>query len=260
MSRKKISSVILWNNFYDCAWAMSYDTKIPVKTELLKEHVEKVKKNKMNALVYFSPYFYYVHDPDVYLNELKKIKEEFGLDGIYFDGIYSHDWLLAYELMRRTRQLFPSGDIIYHATGIPNNGGPPLERYDIMIPAIDTYATATLRGEGIISDEPYWKYPAAISSQYGKSNCIGFIKANKWEIPPEAVPLIHLLHNGRARYEPDAAMYSTVYMPILMQLNELWKKEGHRPDFYEKFYRPKAKELIEPELKKINPAWDIDKF
>jgi hypothetical protein len=153
--------------------------------------------------------------------------------------------VVAYEEMRMLREIFPDGALILHTTGQEYNGGPPLAVPDIFIPAIDTYATVTYRGEYVLhEDGPGWAYPKYVSSQYRKANCIGVQKGDRWlDVPQHTQDLINLHYNGRAcrldRMEVSQE-YVQGYVPIIRTLEALWREKGSDPGFYERYYLPEV--------------------
>jgi hypothetical protein len=127
---------------------------------------------------------------------------------------------------------------------------------------IDTYTTATLRGEYVLyTGGKDWQYPKYITSQYRKANCIGILKGDRWKnVSQIEQQLIHLRYNGRARAaggmpsgawtlgQPTGEDFIDVYYPIWMELKQLWRRKGHLPEFYEEHYKPKVQELTQPVL------------
>ncbi len=242
-------SVILWN-YAVRGYGMTFGPRYEVHNEkLLREHIALVKAKGMRALPYLSGYFYYSRDPAEYVSELKRWKQTYGIDGFYTDGLPDLNWLLAYEEMRMARELFPSGDIWLHSTGQGNNGGPPLALPDIYCPFIDTYADATVRGEWLPFQGRDWPYTRYITSQSGTANIVGVTKGDRWNIPQSLQNDFALLNNGRswsgAPYNEKDTEDWRIYMAKLRVLQSLWREKGKDPDFYEKYYLPKARELAE---------------
>ena len=72
--------------------------------------------------------------------------------------------------------------------------------------------------------------------------------------------LMMLRYGGRACLLPSdwegptdekrLEVMKTTYFPILDQLQELWKEKGNEPDFFDRYYVPKAIELTAPYLPK----------
>jgi hypothetical protein len=257
-----LDSVLLWNTFYYSGFGMSWGPEYVVEDESdYRRHIGIIQTAGMKAMTYMSPYFYYVHDPEVFMQEVERMRDTYGLDGVYYDGVYSQDWIKAYECMRMTREAFPDGTIILHTTGQGGNGGPPLARHDIFIPVIDTYTTATLRGEYVLyTGGKDWQYPKYITSQYRKANCIGLLKGDRWQnVTQNEQDLLHLRYNGRARANglpsgtwtpgtPTGEDFVDIYYPTWMELKQLWQDKGDLPYFYDEYYKPKAYELTRPIL------------
>ncbi|MFC1719111.1 chitobiase/beta-hexosaminidase C-terminal domain-containing protein, partial [Candidatus Poribacteria bacterium] len=251
---KEVNVFLLWD-FCMRGWGMSYGPKhIPKDEVRLKEHIEAIKTRGDGAKIinYMSAYFWYTRDAEEYIGEVRRWKDTYGIDGVYSDGIPSQEWLVAYEEMRMLRELFPDGTLIIHTTGQTGNGGPPLALPDIFCPFIDTYATATLRGEWVLWEQgEEWVYPRYISSQYRKANCIGNQKGDRWcngetMIPQVQQDLINLVYNGRARmrgpYNEEPKQFAESYLPVLRKLEALWREKGGEPYFYDRYYLPKAQE------------------
>ena len=88
---------------------------------------------------------WYGADTDAYFAHLRAVTEEYGIDGWYFDGVFTRDpWSEAYSFMRRVRELVGPDGIIYNHCTL----NPPLTRDDLYLPHVDTYANFLLRGEG----------------------------------------------------------------------------------------------------------------
>ncbi|MCS7239596.1 MAG: hypothetical protein NZ899_15215 [Thermoguttaceae bacterium] len=226
---------VLWD-FFQRGWAMSWGSRHePYDEKLLVAHIEAIHKAGSLAVVYASPNWYYSRDPEEFIAEMRRLRDTYGIDGVYYDGIPSQDWPLAYTLMRMTRELFPEGPVILHNTGQAYNGNPPLGEPSIRIPAVETYATATFGGElvyGVGADWPFLRYSV---SQYRLANCIGAMKGDAWEgLTPLQKHLAMLRVNGRNPYR----LYPREYFQVLEQLRELWQKHGHKPNFFEEYYLP----------------------
>lgn len=212
-----------------------------------------------------SPYFFHSRDPEVFANEVKRMKETYGINGAYYDGIPSQEWIVAYEEMRMTREILKDGIIIFHNTGHASNGIPPLGEVSLKIPAVETYADITYGGELVWGSGPDWVYPQYIENQYRLANCVGTFKAGDWEgVEPYERDLILLKYNGRScllpqdRESPPSQermeMMKTYYFPVLKELQKLWEAKGNEPNFYERFYLPEFKKLVNKNLP--GKAWN----
>ena len=245
--------LILWD-FTQRSWAMSWGRDYVPYDRELREYVAAAKKAHMRPIVYMSPYYYYSRDPWEIVGQAKKLRDQYGIEGVYYDGLPSSEWLVGYEQIRLTREVFPDGVIILHTTGHCYDGGAPLGEASVFIPAIDTYANATYRGELVYGNGRDWAYPRYVSSQYRKANCIGVMKSDKWEgLTPIEREFVNLHYNGRANllppdYEgappPDRLeQMKREYFPILRNLEKLWQEKGDATDFYERYYLPRVREL-----------------
>lgn len=245
---KWLNVVVLWD-FCQRSWGMSFGPSwTPYDEAGLREHIAAIKHAGMRPINYMSAYFYYSRDPQEYIDNVRAFKEEYGIEGIYSDGDPSPEWVVAYEEMRMLRELFPDGVIVLHTTGQPGNGGPPLSEPDIFIPAIDTYATATYRGEWVLYEGGLgWQYPRYVSSQYRKANCIGIQKGDRWMgVSQIQQDMMNLRYNGRASHWPEIdppEYFTSQYYPALMSLKTLWEEHGSEPDFFQRWYVPKVNEL-----------------
>jgi hypothetical protein len=249
--------LILWN-FTQRSWAMSWGRDfVPYDPETLRQHIAAAKEAGMRPIFYSSPYYYYSRDAQEHTDAVRRLKDAFELEGVYYDAVPSLEWVVAYEEMRMTRELFPSGSIILHATGHAYDGGPPLGEPSLHIPAVDTYADITYTGELVHGRGRDWVYPKYITSQYGLANCVGVMKHDSWDgLTVRQRDLMMLRHGGRACLLPvawegptDEARMSDMaenYFRILEELKKLWEEKGSDPGFFEKYYLPRVTELSEP--------------
>ncbi len=231
--------VLLWD-FIQRTWAFSYGREhVAHNDKEIFDNVAAIKSAGMRAIIYTSPYYYYSRDAAEFAGEAKRLKEKYSLDGIYFDGIPSQEWIVAYEEMRITREIFPDGVIVLHNTGHPYNGIPPLGDPSIKIPAIECYADATFGGELLVGEGKDWVYPKYIGSPYRVSNGIGSLTT--WTEPWHGLTLLQMdlvmiLHNGRSQDKSH-------YKAYIERLEKLWDKKGNDPEFYEKYYLPEVKKM-----------------
>ena len=267
-----VRAIVMFNaadRGYATEWGPHWTYNAPGRETAFKEHITAGKAAGMKMLTYAPAYFYFdKSSPDRYITEVARLKNRYGLDGIYSDGTPSeHQWVTAYEESRMLRELFPDGVLIVHQTGVPANGGPPLSSAAHFIPAVDTYWNATLKAEtvgmrGITS--PTARYTL---SQYNAANVVGITKGDAWNyvdsegknqvIPQADRDLIILEKNGRARITMHDATFKTNYVSALRTLKSLWKEKGSDPNFYDKYYAPKVRELTRDKLKKYG---DIVEF
>lgn len=99
---------------------------------------DQVHENGMKFVIYASPY--YSTAPD-FFGQIDKLINEYGVDGVYYDGI-SFDFRESYEIIKKTRLMLGDDKIIYvHASTDPFNST------QIYAPFIDAYADYVLRGE-----------------------------------------------------------------------------------------------------------------
>ncbi len=241
--------VVMWN-FIERGWGNSYTTSFVVRDDsLFRNHVNAIKSNNMTACPYMSPYFFHSRDPEVFANEVKRMRDTYDINGVYYDGIPSQEWVAAYEMMRMTREILKDGTIIFHNTGHASNGGPPLGEVSLKIPAVETYADITFGGELVWGAGRDWVYPRYIESQYHLSNNIGTMKMDGSWVGLERyeMELIMLKYNGRIGELPyteeEMGKLKKYYFPVLDGLRKLWEEKGNSPEFYEKYYLPEYDRL-----------------
>lgn len=243
---------VLWNAFRG-AWAMSYGTQYVPKDEAkFKAHISAAKNAGVEPVEYMSMFFW-DGTLDEYINETARHRDTYGITGVYTDGVPPIDWLKAYEGMRRLRGVFPDGCIIAHTTGQTGNGGAPLATPELFIPAIDAYATFTLRGESVPGTTKNWAYPRFVASGYGASNVFGLQKYDSWKADGKAVSseeqqLLQLLYNGRARYD---GAYSLAYKTILAKAKKQWAANSLSDEYYESSYLPYVRRLVREEYSRL---------
>ncbi|RMD74089.1 MAG: hypothetical protein D6820_17435, partial [Lentisphaerae bacterium] len=241
-NRPRVTDWVMWD-FSQRMWGSSFGPQYPVIDEdKLKKHIQGIHNAGDYAAPYMSAWFYYSRNPQEFVSEVKRWKDEYGIDGIYSDGLPGVDWLTAYIEMRMLRQLFPAGPLIIHDSA-PQTGN-ATRRF------VHTYATYTLLGEEVQSnDGENWPYPRFVIAQYRKANCLGCIKGNRWDLGGTlAEPLIALVYNGRPHIGVAYTTYSPTYLPILDALHQLWLEKGDDPCFYDRYFLPKAQQLTGYEL------------
>lgn len=234
----------------------------------LKNHIKMAHEYGMQVVPYLSAYFFPDHsDASAYMDEVTRLKNIYGFDGVYSDGLPSeYQWIVAYEDARMLRELFPDGVLVSHLTGVHENGGPPLSSPAHFIPGIETYLTATLKGEGVAALGIDTPLATMIWPNYNISNCIGFTKGDCWHyyneegehviIPQKDQDILGLEYNGRARM--SAVNDWLTYLPIMRQLETLWKEHGTEEDFYERVYQPTARKLIRETAEKYGNILTVD--
>ena len=87
-----------------------------------------------------------------FLDRIEAALEEYGFDGVYFDGT-AMDVLDSYEIIRAARALLGERLIYYH------NTSDPLRSRNVFCPFINTYADYVLRAETTADfDDKYLRY------------------------------------------------------------------------------------------------------
>jgi len=227
---------VLWD-FFQRSWAFSWGREhVPYSEQELRDRVAAIKAAGSLPLPYMSGWFYYSRDAAEFAAEVKRLRDRYGFEGVYYDGLPVLDWIAAYEEMRLTHEIYPEGMIILHHTSPA-----PLSDASLELPAVSTYAGITYMGELVAGQGPDWPYPRYMAAQYRKGNCIGVMKSDAWEgVTDEEKELIMLRYNGRGQYRT----WPPEYYEILQALQKLWQEKGDAPDFYERFYLPKYEEMM----------------
>jgi hypothetical protein len=229
--------IVLWD-FLQRTWAMSWGREhVAYDDADLTKHTRAIQQAGIRALIYMSPWFYYSRDPDEFAGEVRRLRDRYGFSGVYYDGLPADDWVAAYEIMRLTREAYPSGTIILH-----NTYPPPLLNQDIELPAISSYADVDYTGELITGRGVDWPYARYMVSNYRKGNTVGVLVGGEdtWQgLTRLQQELVLLRYNARHQYRA----YPEEYRRILEDLKQLWEERGSDPEFYEKYYLPRWHEL-----------------
>ena len=234
-----VTDYILWN-VHQRGWAMSFGPRYEPRTDIRYEpYAAAAEAAGDRWLSYFSQWFYFSRDPELFADEVMRWRDEYGMDGMYSDGLAQDDWLSAYVLMRRLRgDVFPEGSIIIHDS-FPQSGVAAAA----FRPFIYGYATATYMAENaVVSAGADWAWARYVTGQHGRANAFGVTKGDGWA-GFEGVEkyLVGLVWGGRGYY--SVAGFEEQYIPKLLALEELWQEAGDDPFFFDRFYHPEAQEL-----------------
>jgi hypothetical protein len=253
LSENFCNHIVMWT-FIERGWGTSYTNRFVVRDDsVFSAHIKAIQSNGMTACPYMSPYFFHSRDPEIFASEVKRMRDSFGINGVYYDGIPSQEWVAAYEQMRLTREILKDGLIIFHNTGHASNGTPPLGEVSLKIPAVETYADITYSGELVFGTGADWVYPRYTQAQYRLSNCIGTMilhgsNAGWTGLDSYHLELILLKYNGRVGNLPGnekmMAKMKAHYFPVLDGLKELWEEKGNEAGFYENLYLPEYNRLV----------------
>jgi len=101
---------------------------------------DEVHRCGMKFLVYFSPY--YSNAPDLF-GEMERVLDEYGADGLYFDGWLGvrDDFRVGYHLMRRARAILGDRVLYLHSSS------EPFGTCAVYLPFVYAYADFVLSGE-----------------------------------------------------------------------------------------------------------------
>ena len=142
------------------------DHHVPADPDEFARVQNEVRRLGMKFVVYFSPYF--SSAPDLF-GEMKRVLDEYQVDGLYFDGWYGKrdDFRAGYYLMRRARAIL--GDRILYL----HSSNEPFGTCRVYLPFVYAYADFLLSGEdgryGLELEE-FLRYTV---SQYQISNSVG---------------------------------------------------------------------------------------
>jgi len=211
-----------------------YEARDPVQ---FRRVIATCERLDLKLIPYMSPYYNVEPRIEQFMAQLARLRAEYGFHGIYYDGLYTRDWVRSYRIMRLTRAMFPDGPVYLHDTL-----SAPAHQYDIWCPFIDTYADIVLRGEGRPTEGPTPPYVRYVAAGYRLSNAIGMMKGSRWDLPTEEQLRWIVACNGRERLgvypgAPDAegvphwpgeggtldSTWTRVYWPLLQDMRARWE-------------------------------------
>ena len=259
---ENVTTFLLWNaaaKVYAGTFVGGY---VPYPSSAaVQSAVNTVHRAGKTAITYMSAGWRNERNASEYIDGVKQWQMRYGIDGVYSgvrtatltllwlfikslnddvgctDGLPEDDFLVAYEIVRMLRQLFPSGPLIFHDT---LDGYPSTFR-----PFLHAYATATIMGENIgNTDGLGWQWPRYAVSAFRKSNAFGGCKCDSWRgpgisppSPADSYELAQLVYGGRQRQSQTSAAYDNV----LDQLAAVWHEHGQADGtFYDQYYLPTA--------------------
>ncbi len=138
---------------------------------------------------------------DLYLEEAKWLLDEYGVDGLYWDGVFL-DVQKAWECARRMRKILGSKRLYVHNTWMP------LWDPDMPVPFVDTWADYTLRGETLGREHVDPIYLRYVASGYNISNAIGELCYESCRVGQDMMEWA-LEANVRIPYWPGAQVVGT---------------------------------------------------
>jgi len=204
--RKVAKVLVLHLEFWDGFGVRRIKPKDPTR---FGEVVDLAHRLGFLVLPYSSPYYYQPAlgsngelRPDataVYLEEARWLLDEYGVDGLYWDGEFT-DILQAWECIRETRKLLGARRLYVHCTTNP------LPYRDLYCPFVNCWADYLLRGEGLTrptADQLYLRYAV---SGYGISNAIGELCYDACRVDLDMANWA-LWANARIPYWPGAQVH-----------------------------------------------------
>lgn len=206
--------VVLHEGIWKGSAPKVYLTYTPTDSAALQRVINDAHALGMKVLPYFSSDFFAEQQGGKFIAEIQRLRDIYGFDGVYYDGINAYNWEYAYETMRRTRDLFPNGPVYLHISyGIPFRK----ENKNLFLPQVESLADYTLQGESVDMngwDDPYLNY---VARGYTVSNVIGTLKYDDLLVsgvhPSQSQVLTGLLAlNMRQRITayPSGSVYPTV--------------------------------------------------
>ena len=236
---ENVTSFLLWDAALKVYGGTFVGGYIPYPSSAaVQRGVDTVHRAGKTAMIYMSAGWRNARNATEYIEGVKEWQTKYGIDGVYSDGLPQDDFLVAYEIVRMLRELFPSGPLVFHDT---LDGYPSTFR-----PFLHSYATATLMAEGVVNTDGLgWQWPRYAVSAFRKSNAFGGCKCTGWRGPGISAPapadsyeLAQLVYGGRQRQSQTSAAYDSV----LDELETVWREHGQAAGgtFYDKYYLPVA--------------------
>jgi hypothetical protein len=164
-AKEKLSGIPRYAGYVHGPMPFAAAKHVPLDMEGFIRVRDEAHKSGMKVVVYLSPY--YSTAPDIYA-EMRRVLNEYKLDGVYFDGI-SMDFRKSYAIARRAREILGDNRILYvHCSSDPLDDG------RIYCPFIDTYADYILRGEPGVWGLKLDDFLRWTLSGYHISNAVGY--------------------------------------------------------------------------------------
>lgn len=184
--------VILHENIWKGNAPKNYTDYEPDDANELRRVIDDAHGLGLHIAPYLSSDFYREQVGASFITEVQRLRDEYGFDSVYYDGVNAYDWEYSYEIMRQTRDLFPNGRVYLHMSyGTPFRK----DNIDIYLPQLESLADYTLSGESVYMYEwtdPHLNYRAR---GYTLSNTIGTVKEERFTVGGQA-PTTEELLNG----------------------------------------------------------------
>jgi hypothetical protein len=164
-AKQKLSQIPRYKHYIHGPMPFASAKHVPINMKEFIRVRDEAHKRGMKVVVYVSPY--YSTAPDIFA-EMRRVLNEYKLDGLYFDGI-SMDFRMSYAIIRRAREILGNDRILYVHCSTD-----PLGDSRIYCPFIDTYADYILRGEAGVRGMKLQPFLRWTISGYNISNAVGY--------------------------------------------------------------------------------------
>jgi hypothetical protein len=137
---------------------------VPADPERFERVKDDARRCGMRLVVYLSPR--HSTAPDLY-DEMRRVLDEYGVDGLYLDGL-SDDFRANDRIVRRTREILGPDRILYL-----NASAEPFGTPRVHCPFIDSHADYVLRGDSGRGGLPLNRFLRYAVSGRNVSNSVG---------------------------------------------------------------------------------------
>ncbi len=163
----------------------------------------------------------------LYYDEVKNLKDKYGIDGVYFDEVYPPNTVRAYIAVRKIRELFgEKGVIIEHHDQTFHNVTCP--------PSLLSWYNAQIAGEAF---ERYWNnrtYLRYAASTYNIANCNDYLCVNTGR---------YCRLMGKKEHLDDALLQKCLDYNIYQFYAAYWEQDWLR-HYFENFFAPFWKKYV----------------
>ncbi len=201
--------------------------------------VEEAHRQGCKVIVYMTPRFYHTSDVDIFLNNLENLLNEFGLDGVYYDGYVSFDPLKNLELVRRTRDILGDRFYLQHNSWTDT----VIRRSDhFRVPIYEAYADRLWVGEGVkkVDEDTFRLNYCGMNVSNTVSTLLSELRPVNYSLPREqslslAIPVsdqVGLQLKYMGEYRLPAFGYSGYALDKRYMVTEYFDASGYRSKEY----------------------------